>query len=132
VAECTGENLFLVRNGVIVTPSTAPVLEGITRHSILTIAADLGYACVEQAVSRDQLYAADEVFVSGTAAECIGLSEIDFRVIGNGTTGPVTRAIQNVYHQAIRGKAPQYESWCDYVETGERLKLPVSASASRA
>jgi len=115
IAECTGENLFMVRRGKIVTPSTAPVLEGITRHSIYRIAKDLEYEVSEQAVSRDQLYAADEVFVCGTAAEVIGLSEIDFRRIGDGKMGPVTRAIQNVYHDAIRGKLPRYESWCDYV-----------------
>ncbi len=115
VAECTGENLFLVRDGKVVTPSTATVLEGITRHSIFTIAKDLGYEVLEQPVSRDQLYIADEVFVCGTAAECIGLSEIDFRKIGDGKSGRITREIQNVYHDAIRGKVKKYESWCDYV-----------------
>jgi len=116
VGECTGENLFVVRKGRVFTPSTAPVLEGITRHSIYTIATDLGYEVVEQPISRDQLYNADEVFVCGTAAECIGLSEIDFRKIGDGKTGPVTRAIQNVYHDLIRGKVAKYEEWCEYVE----------------
>jgi branched-chain amino acid aminotransferase len=115
IAECTGENIFVVRHGKIITPSTAPVLEGITRHSIHTIAQDLGYRILEQPISRDQLYIADEVFVCGTAAECIGLSEIDFRKIGEGKTGPVTRKIQNVYHDAIRGKVAKYEKWCDYV-----------------
>ena len=115
IAECTGENLFLVRKGQIITPSTAPVLEGITRHSIYTIATDLGYKVLEQPVSRDQLYIADEVFVCGTAAECIGLSEIDFRKIGDGKSGKITREIQNVYHDAIRGKVAKYEGWCDYV-----------------
>ena len=84
VAECTGENLFLVRHGKIVTPATAPVLEGVTRHSIHTIAKDLGYRILEQPISRDQLYIADEVFVCGTAAEVMGLSEIVFRKIGDG------------------------------------------------
>ncbi|HET6595137.1 MAG TPA: branched-chain amino acid transaminase [Anaerolineales bacterium] len=116
VAECTGENLFMVRRGKLVTPATAPVLEGITRHTIHTIAKDLGYDVLEQPISRDQLYIAEEVFVCGTAAECIGLSEIDFRVIGDGKTGPITRAIQNVYHDLIRGKVAKYEEWCDYVE----------------
>ena len=116
VGECTGENLFMVRKGKIYTPSTAPVLEGITRHSIYTIANDLGYEVTEAPISRDQLYNADEVFVCGTAAECIGLSEIDFRKIGDGTTGPITRAIQNVYHDSIRGKVAKYEDWCEYVE----------------
>lgn len=115
IAECTGENLFVVRRGKLITPSTAPVLEGITRHTIHTIAKDLGYDVLEQPISRDQLYIADEVFVCGTAAECIGLSEIDFRTIGDGRTGPVTRAIQNMYHDAIRGKVEKYEQWCEYV-----------------
>jgi branched-chain amino acid aminotransferase len=115
IAECTGENLFVVRRGKLITPSTAPVLEGITRHTIHTIAKDLGYDVLEQPISRDQLYIADEVFVCGTAAECIGLSEIDFRTIGDGKTGPVTRAIQNVYHDLIRGKVAKYENWCEYV-----------------
>jgi len=115
VAECTGENLFVVRHGKIITPSTAPVLEGITRHSIHTIAQDLGYRILEQPISRDQLYIADEVFVCGTAAEMIGLSEIDFRKIGTGVTGPVTSKIQEIYHDAIHGKIEKYEEWCDYV-----------------
>jgi branched-chain amino acid aminotransferase len=130
VAECTGENLFLVRGGKVVTPSTAPVLEGITRHSILTIATDLGYEVVEQPVSRDQLYIADEVFVCGTAAECIGLSEVDLRVIGDGKTGPVTRAIQKVFHDAIRGKLPQYDNWLAYVEETAIIKQPLPVKTS--
>ena len=115
VAECTGENLFVVRRGKLITPVTAPVLEGITRHTIHTIAKDLGYEVLEQPISRDQLYIAEEVFVCGTAAECIGLSEIDFRTIGDGKTGPITRAIQNVYHDLIRAKVAKYEEWCEYV-----------------
>jgi branched-chain amino acid aminotransferase len=122
IAECTGENLFMVRRGKLITPATAPVLEGITRHTIHTIAKDLGYDVLEQPISRDQLYVAEEVFVCGTAAECIGLSEIDFRKVGDGRTGPVTRAIQNVYHDAIRGKIEKYEAWCDYVEETEQAK----------
>ena len=115
VAECTGENIFVVRKGRIFTPATAPVLEGITRSSIFTIATDLGLQVSEQPISRDQLYSADEVFVCGTAAECIGLSEIDFRKIGDGKTGPVTQSIQQVFHNAIRGKDHRYQSWCDFV-----------------
>lgn len=115
IAECTGENLFMVKKGRIFTPSTAPVLEGITRDSIATIAKDLGYELIEQPIARDQLYNADEVFVCGTAAEVIGLCEIDFRKIGDGRSGDVTRKIQNIYHDAIRGKLAKYEHWCDYV-----------------
>lgn len=115
VAECTGENLFIVRKGKIYSPASAPVLEGITRSSLFAIATDLGYEVKEQQISRDQLYTADEVFVCGTAAECIGLSEIDFRKIGDGRTGPVTRSIQKVFHDAIRAKDPRYLDWCTIV-----------------
>ena len=115
VAECTGENLFLVRNNKIFSAQLADILEGITRDSVITIARDLGYEVIETMVSRDQLYIADEVFVCGTAAECIGLREIDFRTIGEGKTGPVTRAIQKVFHEATSGKSGQYKGWLDYV-----------------
>lgn len=115
VAECTGENLFLVRRGKIITPSTAPILEGITRHSLFVIARDLGYEVLEQPVSRDQLYTAEEVFVCGTAAEVIGLNEIDFRRIGNGETGPITKQIQKVFQDAVHGRDKQYEHWLTYV-----------------
>lgn len=115
VAECTGENLFVVRRGRIFTPSIAPVLEGITRHSVSVIAADLGYEVSEQPISRDQLYNADEVFVCGTAAEVICLSEIDFRTIGDGKTGRITREIQSAFHDAVRGRITKYETWCDHV-----------------
>jgi branched-chain amino acid aminotransferase len=115
VAECTGENIFIVRHGKIFTPNTAPVLEGITRQALVTIANDLGYEIKEQPVSRDQLYAADEVFVCGTAAEVIGLSEIDFRTIGTGKTGPITSQIQKVFHAAIRGEDQRYNHWLTYV-----------------
>jgi branched-chain amino acid aminotransferase len=116
VAECTGENIFTVRRGKLYTPATAPILEGITRHSLFTIATALGYTIKEQPISRDHLYAADEVFVCGTAAEVIGLREIDFRKIGDGTSGPVTRSIQKVFHDAIRGRDARYEDWLTYVE----------------
>jgi len=116
VAECTGENIFVVRNGLIYTPSIMAILEGITRDSLIKLASDLGYSVVEQPISRDQLYIADEVFVSGTAAECIGLREIDFRLIGSGKTGPVTKALQQAYHAAIHGNHPRSAEWLDYLE----------------
>jgi branched-chain amino acid aminotransferase len=107
VAECTGENIFVVRKSKILTPPLVDILEGITRESLITIAEDMGYEVVETPISRDQLYVADEVFVCGTAAEVIGLSEIDFRTIGAGKTGPVTRDLQKAFHDVIRGKNPQ-------------------------
>jgi branched-chain amino acid aminotransferase len=130
VGECTGENIFVVRRGKILTPSTSPVLEGITRHTVFTIAQDLGYEVLEQTISRDQLYIADEVFVCGTAAEVIGLSEIDFRTIGDGRSGKVTREIQNVYHDLIRGKVAKYEGWCEYVDESQAVKIPAKESVS--
>jgi branched-chain amino acid aminotransferase len=123
VAECTGANLFLVRGGKIVTPPDAPVLEGITRDSIVTLAGDLGYEVVERPVSRDQLYIADEVFVCGTAAECVALREIDFRPIGAGTAGPVTRALQKAYRSAVLGKHERSPDWCHPVRGTERPRV---------
>lgn len=115
VAECTGENLFLVRNGRIITPPLAPVLEGITRDTVIQLAHDLGIDVVEQLVSRDQLYIADEIFVCGTAAEVIAIHEIDFRTIGAGKMGPVTHKVQQAYQEAIHGRHPRSAGWLDYV-----------------
>ena len=111
VAECTGENIFVVRHGKVFTPPTTTILEGITRDSLIAIARDLGYEVSEQMLSRDQLYIADEVFVCGTAAECIALREIDFRVIGSGQMGPITRRIQHAYQAAIHGEDAGNKHW---------------------
>ena len=111
VAECTGENIFLVKDGVLLTPPDATVLEGLTRDSIIRLARELGHEVVKQPISRDQLYGADEVFVCGTAAEVVALREIDFRTIGTGRMGPVTRALQGAYLAAARGQRPGSEHW---------------------
>ena len=132
VAECTGENLFIVRGGKIYTPLTAPVLEGITRDALVTLARDLGYEVIEQPIARDQLYVADEVFVCGTAAECIALREIDFRVIGAGKMGPVTRAVQQAFHAAIRGQHPRSAEWLDYVNTPAAVPVRETADTARS
>ncbi len=115
VAECTGENLFIVRKGRLLTPPMAPVLEGITRDSLIQIARHLGIDIVEQPISRDQLYIADEVFICGTAAEVAAIREIDFRKIGSGKMGPVTRQLQIAYQEAIHGNHPLSAGWLDYV-----------------
>ena len=115
VAECTGENLFLVRGAALVTTPTATILEGITRDSVLTLARDLGHEVREEPVSRDQLYVADEVFVCGTAAELVAVREIDGRKIGSGRAGPVTRELQQAFHTAVRGENPRYEEWLTHV-----------------
>ena len=116
VAECTGENLFIVRNGTVYTPHAAAVLEGITRDSLMTLAEDLGIPVVECPIGRDQLYIADEVFMSGTAAECVPVNEIDLRQIGDGKAGPVTRAIQGAFLEVIAGRHPRAAGWLDYVK----------------
>ncbi|MCX6056410.1 MAG: branched-chain amino acid transaminase [Chloroflexi bacterium] len=115
VAECTGENLFLVRKGQVITPNSATVLEGITRDSLILLAQDLGFNVKEMLVSRDQLYISDEIFVCGTAAEVIPVIEVDFRRIGSGTPGPITHQIQEAYHDLILGKHPRSKEWLDYV-----------------
>ena len=111
VAEYTGENIFVVRNGVIYTVPRGSILEGITRDSLITIASDMGYTVVEEPISRDQLYIADEVFVCGTAAEVVGLREIDFRTIGSGKTGPVTRELQRGFDELTSGRHPRSAQW---------------------
>jgi branched-chain amino acid aminotransferase len=115
VAECTGENIFVVRRGRVITPPPGAILEGITRDSVMALARDLGHEVVEQPLSRDQLYIADEVFVTGTAAEVIGLREIDFRPIGSGRGTPVTRALQDAYHAVVRGHHPRSAGWLTFV-----------------
>lgn len=117
VAECSGENLFTVRNNRIITPPMAPILEGITRDALIKIAGDLGYEVVEAQISRDQLYISDEIFLCGTAAECVAVCEVDFRKIGTGRMGPVTRQIQQAFQEAIHGRHPRSAEWLDYVPT---------------
>ena len=115
VAECTGANLFLVRGKRLITPSPEAILEGITRSTVFALAEDLRLEAVEARVSRDHLYIADEVFVCGTAAEIVGVAEIDRRKIGNGATGPITRKLQAAYADAVRGRHPRSNVWLDYV-----------------
>jgi branched-chain amino acid aminotransferase len=123
VAECSGENLFLVRGGDLFTPPPGAVLEGITRDTVMQLASDLGYVVAETAISRDALYVADEVFVTGTAAEVIGLREIDFRRIGAGTTGPVTRSLQQAYKALVTGDHSRSRDWLDYVHETSRSAI---------
>jgi branched-chain amino acid aminotransferase len=116
VAECTGENLFIVKSGSLYTPPAAGILDGITRKTVITLARDAGYSVLEARLTRDDLYSADEVLVCGTAAEVIGLREIDFRQIGEGRSGPVTRRLQRLYREATDGVHPRAAEWLDYVD----------------
>ncbi len=127
VAECTGENIFLVLQGAVVTPPTATILEGITRDSIISLANRAGLAVHERAVSRDQLYVADELFVCGTAADVVAIREVDHRQIGTGKAGPVTLTLQREYRSLIRGRHPLSARWLDPIDGG----LPVAGVADR-
>lgn len=111
VSEATGENVFLVRGGVIKTPPLGSILAGITRESLMLLAEDLGYTVVEQRFTRDELYCADEAFFSGTAAEVTPIREVDRRTIGRGARGPVTAALQDAYFKVLRGENPKYGKW---------------------
>ncbi len=121
VSEGTGENIFMVRDGVVYTPpQTASILDGINRKSIITIAADLGYQVVERNLARAELYLADEVFLSGTAAELVPIRELDDHTVGEGVAGPITRAIQSVFVDALHGRVDRYRGWLDVVEVPSR------------
>ncbi|HEY5999333.1 MAG TPA: branched-chain amino acid transaminase [bacterium] len=111
VAEGSGENVFIVRRGALATTPRSAVLEGITRDAVLTLAADLGLAAREEFFTRDQVYAADEAFFTGTAAEITPIREVDRRAIGRGARGPVTKAIQEAFFSAVRGENAKYRSW---------------------
>jgi branched-chain amino acid aminotransferase len=114
VAECTGENLFVVRDGVLLTPPlSSGALEGITRDSVMTIARDLGFDVRESDLLRSDLYSADEAFLTGTAAELVPMRSVDDREIGE--PGEITRKIQETYFAAVHGEVEQYKHWLDYV-----------------
>lgn len=116
VAECTGENIFIYRKGKILTPSVSEcILEGITRASVIQVARDLGYEVVETDVSRSELTTADEVWMTGTAAEIAPVTMIDGRVIGDGKIGKVASSIHAKFHDIAEGKDPKYDAWLDYV-----------------
>ncbi len=115
VAEGSGENLFFVRDGVIYALEHSVNLEGITRDSVIRIAKDLGYEVQVVRATRDQLYMADEVFLTGTAAEVTPVSMIDGRPIGEGKAGPIALRLRQVYLEAARGLRPEYEGWLTYV-----------------
>ena len=111
VAEGSGENVFLVRDGTMYTPELTSCLEGITRDSIFRIAADLGYQVKERRITRDEVYIADEAFFTGTAAEVVPIRELDSRPIGSGSRGPLTEKLQSIYLDTVRGREAQYAEW---------------------
>ena len=116
VSEGSGENVFIVNNGIVYTPDVASCLDGITRNSIIQIAQDLGYTVKEKRITRDEMYCADEAFFTGTAAEVTPINSLDDRIIGNGSRGPITELIQKTFFAAVKGELPQYEHWLTLVK----------------
>jgi branched-chain amino acid aminotransferase len=117
VCEGSGENIYAVREGRILTPpQTAGILDGINRKSVLRLAADLGYEVVERNLARAELYLADEVFMTGTAAELVPVREVDDHAIGAGAPGPVTQELQRVFDDALHGRDSRYLEWLDVVQ----------------
>jgi len=115
VAEGSGENVFLVRNGVIYTPALTSALDGITRETIIFLAEELGYEVKEKQITRDEVYIADEAFFTGTAAEVTPIREIDGRKIGAGSRGPVTERLQTLYFDLVHGRSEAHDDWLTYV-----------------
>src|SRR5271157_1939057 len=118
VSECTGENIFIVRDGRLLTPpsSDSGALEGITQSSVETIATDLGLEVRHEALVRTDLYTADEAFLTGTAAEVVPIRAVDDRPVGTGRPGRITKEIQQTYFATVRGEVDQYKEWLDHVD----------------
>jgi branched-chain amino acid aminotransferase len=111
VAEGSGENIFIVRDGVIYTPELTSALEGITRDTIFELADELGFDICEKRITRDEVYVADEAFFTGTAAEVTPIRELDNRPIGNGGRGPITEQLQTLYFDVVHGRHEGHQNW---------------------
>jgi branched-chain amino acid aminotransferase len=133
ISEGSGQNVFLVRQGVIYTPPiTAAILPGITRDSVMTLARDLGYSVREEMVPREMVYIADEMFFAGTAAEITPIRSVDKQQVGNGRRGPVTEALQRAFFDVINGEVPDSHGWLTYVYQAEAgLREPAKAVAGK-
>jgi len=115
VAEGSGENVFIVRDGILYTPELTSCLDGITRATIFQLAAECGYEVREKRLTRDEFYVADEAFFTGTAAEVLPIRELDSRAIGNGDRGPITTELQSLYFKAVHGDLKQHNAWLSAV-----------------
>jgi len=115
VAEGSGENIFVVRNGVIYTPELTAALDGITRDTVITLANEIGLEVREKRITRDEVYIADEVFFTGTAAEVTPIREVDGRAIGNGGRGPITERLQTMYFDQVHGRREEHPEWLTLV-----------------
>ena len=115
VSEASGENIFIVRGGVVKTTPLPTVLEGVTRDAVLTLLAEMEIPCREERFTRDEVYLADEAFFTGTAAEVTPIREVDDRQVGGGEPGPITRRLQECYFSAVQGKESRHQAWLAYV-----------------
>ena len=115
VAEGSGENIFIARDGKLYTPELTSALEGITRSTVIKLAEDAGLEVIERRITRDEVYIADEAFFTGTAAEVTPIRELDNRQIGSGGPGPITKQLQKVYLDAVEGRLSQYDNWLTYI-----------------
>jgi branched-chain amino acid aminotransferase len=115
VAEASGENIFLVRDGVLRTPPLHNVLDGITRATVIELARDAGLPFEERSIARDELYVADEIFLTGTAAEVTPIREVDRRSIGSGRRGPLTTRLQKGFFDVVAGRERKYERWLTFL-----------------
>ncbi|MCW2987720.1 MAG: branched-chain amino acid transaminase [Solirubrobacterales bacterium] len=130
VCEGSGENIFVVRDGEIVTPPhAASILDGINRKSVIQIARDLGYTVVERDIARAELYLAEEVFLTGTAAELVPVREIDDHPLGDGKPGEITAHVQAKFEDALYGRAEEYLEWLDFVEAPAGIDPPSKVSS---
>ncbi|KJZ14813.1 branched-chain amino acid aminotransferase [Marinomonas sp. SBI22] len=114
VAEGSGENIFVIRDGIIYTPELTSCLDGITRRTIIQLAEELGYTVKEKRLTRDEVYVADEAFFTGTAAEVMPIRELDNRQIGSGARGPITEKLQTLYFDIVKGRNSKYDHWLTY------------------
>jgi len=115
VAEGSGENIFIIKHGKIYTPDLTSCLEGITRASVITLAAEIGLPVIEKRITRDEIYCAEEAFFTGTAAELTPIRELDNRTIGNGKRGPITTRLQSMFFDCVSGKAKNHTDWLTYI-----------------
>ena len=123
IAEGSGENIFIVRNGILKTPPLTSILEGITRDAVIKIAKDEGIEFESERFTRDEMYIADEAFFTGTAAEITPIREVDKRTIGDGKPGPITKKLQSRFFDIVQGRDPKYMDWLEFFFTAAPLKV---------
>jgi branched-chain amino acid aminotransferase len=115
VMEGSGENIFLVRDGILYTPDLTSALDGVTRRTVIALAEELGIRVIEKRITRDEVYIADEAFFTGTAAEVTPIREVDGRIIGSGTRGPITERLQKLFFDQVHGRRDEHPEWLTLV-----------------